>query len=280
TYDAVYRLVQAAGRELIGIAKQPKTTWDDTPRMRQPLPTDGQAMRKYAEAYEYDPVGNILDLLHMAANGNWTRTYAYDEPNSPPTNNRLTSTMVGPFKDAYAYDAHGNMTAMPQLSLMEWDFKDQLQATQQQLVKRGPGVRTYYVYNAAGQRVRKITETANGTRAKDRIYLAGFEVYREYSGTGTVTLERQTLNIMDDQRRVALVETKTIDASAPASLLPITTLRYQFDNHLGSACLELDGHNASIISYEEYYPYGSTSYQAGPSAAEVSLKRYRYTGKE
>src|SRR5262249_43719354 len=40
------------------------------------------------------------------------------------------------------------------------------------------------------------------------------------------------------------------------------------------------GHNASIISYEEYYPYGSTSYQAGPSAAEVSLKRYRYTGKE
>ena len=35
-----------------------------------------------------------------------------------------------------------------------------------------------------------------------------------------------------------------------------------------------------IISYEEYYPYGSTSYQAGRSAAEVSLKRYRYTGKE
>ena len=28
------------------------------------------------------------------------------------------------------------------------------------------------------------------------------------------------------------------------------------------------------------YPYGSTSYQAGRSVAEVSLKRYRYTGKE
>ena len=36
----------------------------------------------------------------------------------------------------------------------------------------------------------------------------------------------------------------------------------------------------NIISYEEYYPYGSTSYQAGRSAAEVGLKRYRYTGKE
>ena len=37
---------------------------------------------------------------------------------------------------------------------------------------------------------------------------------------------------------------------------------------------------AQIISYEEYYPYGSTSYQAGRSAAETSLKRYRYTGME
>ena len=36
---------------------------------------------------------------------------------------------------------------------------------------------------------------------------------------------------------------------------------------------------AQIISYEEYYPYGSTSYQAVRSAAEES-KRYRYTGME
>jgi RHS repeat-associated protein len=43
--------------------------------------------------------------------------------------------------------------------------------------------------------------------------------------------------------------------------------------------LELD-ENAAVISYEEYYPYGSTSYQTGRSSAEVSLKRYRYTGKE
>jgi RHS repeat-associated protein len=51
------------------------------------------------------------------------------------------------------------------------------------------------------------------------------------------------------------------------------------DNHLGCACLELDGAGA-IISYEEYYPYGSTSYQSVRSGVEVSAKRYRYTGKE
>src|SRR6202011_2633274 len=60
---------------------------------------------------------------------------------------------------------------------------------------------------------------------------------------------------------------------------PTSLIRYQFDNHLGSACLELDD-NAAVISYEEYFPYGSTSYQARPNNADVSLKRYRYTGKE
>ena len=35
-----------------------------------------------------------------------------------------------------------------------------------------------------------------------------------------------------------------------------------------------------MISYEEYCPYGNTSYQAGRSAVEVALKRYRYTGME
>jgi RHS repeat-associated protein len=61
--------------------------------------------------------------------------------------------------------------------------------------------------------------------------------------------------------------------------LATPVIRYQLNNHLGSACLELD-RDGAVISYEEYYPYGSTSYQAGHSVAEVSLKRYRYTGKE
>ena len=42
--------------------------------------------------------------------------------------------------------------------------------------------------------------------------------------------------------------------------------------------LELD-QRAQVITYEEYYPYGSTSYQAVRSRTETP-KRYRYTGKE
>ena len=177
-------------------------------------------MRTYTEAYLYDHVGNILALAHMPSQGNaWTRTYAYDEPNAPPTNNRLTSTMVGSLKDVYTYDPHGNMTTMPQLTLMAWDFKDQLQSTQQQGVNDGTGERTYYVYNAAGQRIRKVTERSNGTRMKERIYLGGYEVYREYGFNAAITLERQTLHVMDDTRRVALVETTTIDAKRDFHLI-------------------------------------------------------------
>ena len=50
------------------------------------------------------------------------------------------------------------MTAMPHLPLMEWDYKDQLEATSQQVVNNGTPETTYYVYDAAGQRVRKVTE--------------------------------------------------------------------------------------------------------------------------
>jgi RHS repeat-associated protein len=55
-------------------------------------------------------------------------------------------------------------------------------------------------------------------------------------------------------------------------------VRYQFGNLLGSASLELDDH-ADIISYEEYTPYGGTSFQAVRSQTETP-KRYRFSGKE
>ena len=85
TFDAIYRLTRAAGREHIGQADQPQTTSDDSARIRVPLPTDGQAMRNYTESYAYDPVGNITSVAHTATNGNWTRTYAY-----LPGGNQLT----------------------------------------------------------------------------------------------------------------------------------------------------------------------------------------------
>ena len=213
-------------------------------------------------------------MIHQAQNGNWTRGYTYDELSliePGKVSNRLSSTSVGAVTDKYPYDAHGSMTAMPHLAAMAWNFKDQFLSAD-----LGGGGTTFYLYDAGGQRVRKVVEWQNGTRQKERIYLGGYEVYREYDAAGAdITLERETLHVMDDKQRVALVETRTQGSDgSPAQLT-----RYQCGNHLSSVSLELDS-AGNVISYEEYYPYGSTSYQAGDSATEVSLKRYRYTSKE
>jgi len=166
---------------------------------------------------------------------------------------------------------------------MWWDFLDQLQATSQQVFTSGTPETTYYVYDAAGQRVRKVTErqAAAGqtpARKEERIYLSAFEIYRKYENDSTTAdLERETLHIMDDQKRVALVETRTLDTSG-GDRAPRQLIRYQMGNHLGSVSQELD-HEAQIISYEEYSPYGSSTYQAVRNQTEAA-KRYRYTGKE
>src|SRR5262249_52393276 len=110
---------------------------------------------------------------------------------------------------------------------------------------------------------------------EERIYLDGFEIYRRRQGAGR--LERETLHVMDDQKRIALVEMRTL-ATTGKDHAPQNLVRYQFGNHLGSASLELD-EQAQIITYEEYTPYGSTAYQAMRSQTETP-KRYRYTGKE
>ncbi len=300
TYDAIYRLIQAGGREQLGLnggGPLPPwpTSYSDVPRAGLLSPGDGNAMGTYTERYQYDAVGNFLQFIHRSANlatPGWTRSYTYNEGSllePGKVSNRLTSTAVSgsqPLNEPYTYDPHGNMTSMPQLQAMLWDFKDELLMSRRQAVNANDedgtlhqGERTYYVYDAAGQRVRKATESSVGIKIKERYYLRGFERYNEYDAKGNVTLARETLHVMDDKKRVALVETKTVDSSVPAASLPSTTTRYQFDNHLGTAGLELDD-AAGVISYEEYYPYGSTSYQAGRTVAEVSLKRYRYTGKE
>ncbi|MCU0543439.1 MAG: toxin [Oscillatoriaceae cyanobacterium Prado104] len=297
-YDPLYRLLKATGREHLGqtggvLNPSRQIDHDDAFRMNLPHPSDGNAMGNYTERYEYDAVGNIIAMIHQAVRGGWTRHYAYNEPSSieaGKTNNRLSRTSLpgdlpGVLSARYEYDACGNMTRMPHLPLMQWDDHDQLQASSKQVVNNGstPEI-TYYVYDASGQRVRKVTERQaapgqTSTRMKERIYLGGFEIYREYENDGnTRKLERETLHVMDDRKRIALVETKTLDTTDNTNL-NVSLTRYQYDNHLGSACLELD-EAGNVISYEEYYPYGSTSYQAGRSAAEVGLKRYRYTGKE
>ncbi|KAH0592754.1 hypothetical protein MHUMG1_09578 [Metarhizium humberi] len=297
TYDSRYRLIDASGREHLGQSSngQPNppspSSASDTSQTRLDHPGNGAAMGTYLERYAYDLVSNIKSVRHSGSDPRhpgWTRTFNYDFQsqlqNGVVNNNQLSSTAVGSTTENYAYDVHGCMTSMPHLSGIGWNYKDQLHFTSRQVVNNG-GVpeTTYYAYNACGQRVRKVTErqAAQGQapkKLKERIYLGAFEIYRDYEADGTsIALERHTLHVMNMSQRVALAETHVRGQESGG--VPEQGIQYQFANHIGSATLELD-HLARIISYKEYTPYGSTSYQAMASQTETPPKRYRFTGKE
>jgi hypothetical protein len=205
-------------------------------------------MGRYSRRYTYDLAGNIAQVRHTGsdpANPGWTRDYTYAEPSltEPSANgNRLSLTRIGSDAPAaYAYDAHGSMTAMPHLPLLRWNHRDQLAASAQQVVTTGTPETTWYVYDNDGNRIRKVTDrsSADGetpAMRTERIYVGGFEVYREYAAAGDVTLERQTLHVTDGQRRVAMVETRTRGDDATAAQL----IRYQLADRLGSARIDLD----------------------------------------
>jgi RHS repeat-associated protein len=294
-YDALYRLTAASGREHIGQNQRP--SWNDEHRTNQAHPHDGQAMRRYVQCYEYDAVGNILAMIHK--NGLnldnpgttlWKRFYDYEENNnrlvstSRPGESRANSPYTPPnspnYGDVYPHhEQHGFIKELPHLQVMEWNFRDELRAVAKQKVNVGTPETTYYVYDGSGQRVRKITENqASGsntpTKKEERYYLDGVEIYIKHTGSHT-GLERTTLHVMDDTRRIAMIDSRNnMNDGTDAK-----TIRYQLGNHLGSAALEVDD-DADIISYEEYHPYGTTAYQAVNATIKAAAKRYRYTGME
>jgi RHS repeat-associated protein len=291
TYDALSRLIEATGREHLGQMSAPVPhSYNDVPRVGLPHRGDGNALGRYVERYRYDLAGNISDMDHVGtdpSNPGWGRSFVCDENSqldATVKGNRLTRTMLGATTEQYSlagngYDPHGNMLRMPQLQEVRWDFGDRLRMTQRQAVNASDadgiahaGERTWYVYDGSGQRVRKVVELSPGVIKEERLYIGAFELYRR---TGVNAVTRETFHVMDETRRVAIVDIRT-DGSEPG--VPRQLIRFQFHNHVQSVVLELD-EQARVISYEEMTPYGSTSYQAVAGAIQVP-KRFRFTAKE
>jgi RHS repeat-associated protein len=280
-YDALYRLIEASGREN-GPSTGAPTNVEAGP-LRNLFPClPNEALRNYTQAYAYDPVGNIQSIQHQAGPiGNWTRDYQYAfDDASQPASNRLWKTSVGTETVTYRHDAHGNMLNLAMTNPrfdMRWDYRDMLES----IDLLGGGIARYQ-YDSGKQRTRKLVKR-NGT-TEERIYLGGFELYRRYSNANpNVAVEEiESHHLLQGEQRVLLAEDVISTDRTHADGRAFATgpiYRYQYSNHLGSATLELDD-NAQIISYEEYHPYGTSAYRSMRSDSEASLKRYRYTGME
>jgi RHS repeat-associated protein len=274
TYDAVYRLIEATGRENGPASGPPSHLESPTPRVTFPV-TSAEAIRKYTQRYSYDSVGNIMQVAHSAGTGSWTRRYRYEE-----RNNRLFRTWTGADewenagptnRTEYRYDTHGSMLNLANVAsgqFLRWDTRDMIHSLD---LEGGGGA--FYNYDASKQRTRKRVE--KGNEVEERLYLGGMEHYRRWLNDRLVE-EIETHHLFVDEQRVLIVE-NVIETSSD---LPRGVFdRYQYSNHLGSVGLELDG-DGKVISYEEYHPYGTTAYWANSSEVKARVKRYRYTGME
>ncbi|MCK6503021.1 RHS repeat-associated core domain-containing protein [Myxococcota bacterium] len=274
-YDALYRLVSATGREKAALA-QPGAA-DPTPGG---VPDGGAAntvMARYTEEFQYDQAGNLTEMKHIRGGSTvWRRGYAV-----AADSNRLVKSSVpgddpddpGTYSDLYTTSARGAIVRMPHLRSgmdnLVPDHRDQVRKAE----LNSSGDVAWYAYGADKKRVMK--RVIRGQNVEDRIYVGGWEVWRKRV-SGALQEARETLHVLDGDKRVCLVESVTVH---PTLSTPMVLFRFQLGNQVDSASLEVDEAGA-VLSYEEYHPYGSTAWWAEKSGVEVSRKRYRYTGME
>jgi hypothetical protein len=282
TYDAIYRITEATGREHVGQTKgAPSRPGMVTSFAAAAAPEDNSAIVRYVEQYKYDAANNITILSHQLADlqfSSWTRRFSYQSARNRGVSNRLMSTTVGNATENYTYNANGNITSMPHLSDIRWDYINRLRSSSQQILADGSPETTWYVYDGQGERVRKVTERQANPgetprKLEERITIGTTDTYRSYKGDGlTVKVQYASQKIMDqDGNILVLAEEWSGPVDAPGLLL-----RYQLTNIVQSVIVELDD-TGQVISYKEYSPYGTSTYQL---LLRKVHKRFRFAGKE
>ena len=281
TYDAIYQLIKASGRQHKNItANTYKNNKIDNSFMQSifsqlPSSNDKEQLVNYTEEYIYDESGNLVSKKH-----NSTNSFIVDTPVEKNSNRLL----------GFAYDASGNQTNLfinNKVSLVYNCCENLVQAVS---IER-PNELTdsdYYLYNASENRVRKITEKySNDNQIKEqqiKLYFGNYEVLQikkfDTANNEVLLLERNAIRVMDNKTCVATsyywkedVNKREVENTGTRST------KFQLNNSIGSITMELD-EQGQLISYEEYFPFGGTSIIAASSEVEVVIKEYRYSGKE
>jgi RHS repeat-associated protein len=254
-YDPLYRLRSATGRECDQLDAD--APWDATHRSQ-----DFTRTRLYTEGYDYDAAGNLLQLQHSWQGTRWQRQFSLDG------SNRLSSVQRGQTVHQYGYDASGNLIQENQSRHFEWDWSDRLCHYRTQAGDGTPSIEAYYLYDSSGQRVKKLVRKG-ATDYETTTYIDGvFEYHRQIKPSGIQ--ENNTLHVMDNQERIALVR---IGQAFSDDGAPDVAVKYHLSDHLGSSSLVISG-EGTWMNREEYTPYGMTSF------GSFARKRYRFTGKE
>jgi RHS repeat-associated protein len=268
TYDALYRLRTATGREHDGaVAAAP---WDDVVRGGDPTRT-----RAYTQDYGYDAIGNMQSLAHTAGSGSFRRDFAL-----APGTNRVATMTVGSTTYTYEHDASGHLVRENAERHLEWDHADRLRVFRVQTVAAGasagsgqmaePSRHAHYLYDGGGRRVMKVVRTQGGG-VETTVYVDGGFEHHRWREAGRAR-QCTWLHVMDGRDRVA-----TIRAGDPRPGGAGPDVQYHLADHLGSSHVVVGGAgpaDRAFVDREEYHPYGETSF------GSFGRKRYRFSGKE
>ncbi len=276
-YDGLYRLIEAKGRKQAGAYSA-----TDLPSDLRLGSSNPHTLESYTQSFSYDK-GNNLTQKRLMADVNNTQNFTID---SQSNRSKLASSSAS--IDSL-FDNAGNLLSRTGSSQQDmfWDFKRQLSKVV--LLERSGDEddAEYYVYNSAGNRVRKITESytsnLNNVDVEEVLYLAGVEIRTR--GQRTAAQQHAQRDISSELHISKLPAGKASESRLLSwqSGRPSEQLNHQYrttlSNHQNSANIEIS-QQAELISFEEYYAFGETAVHATRNQSEVKLKHYRYSGKE
>jgi len=128
---------------------------------------------------------------------------------------------------SHVYDANGSLIREATSRHFEWDHSNQMKAFRIQAGTAEPSVHAQYLYDASGQRVKKICRKQGGA-VETRVCINGLFEHCRWQSTNNGFGENNRLHIMDGQQRIALVQMGT---AHPEDNGP--PIQYYLGDHLG-----------------------------------------------
>lgn len=258
TYDTLYQLVSATGREMANAGQQSGSLPDISP-------FDKATYTNYTRNYVYDRAGNMTQIRHSASATN--NNYTTDITVSQRSNRAVLKTLADtPEKAEALFTPGGQQTQLQPGQALSWTTRGELRQVMPVVRNGTAGDRESYRYDAGSKRILKaaVQKTGNSTQTQQVIYLPGLELR-----SGTENYQVICAGVAG-RAQVRLLHWP--DGKKDHQ-------RFSYDNLIGSSGLETDG-DGKLLSQEEYYPFGGTAVLVADTDSGIDYKTHRYSGKE
>ena len=255
TYDTLYQLVSATGREQANIYQQNNLL---PPCFR----FDNSTYTYYRRTYTHDNSGNLIHIHHQtpALHSGYSTKLTVSEWSNRAVEHSLTTN---PNDVDTFFTPSGQQKQLLQGQELSWTARQELQGVTTESLNE------FYRYDSDSQRVIKSSQ-------------------QHHQETIVVYLPNLELKTVNNQEKLQVIKINTGKGNHVQVLhweqgkpegMDNNTIRYCINTLSDSSSLEIGG-QGQLISQEEYYPYGGTSVWLAQSAIEAEYKTYRYSGKE